>query len=258
MTGDHREGSEHLARILESVSTGELALHRVVMHDDHPRVIRGRSLELLTRAIDLRPLERADDGDVLEAPGERVARHALRGVEPDEGRAGDAQHGLEIFRDVLPIRLVWAILVPDAKRCLPPHDIVVSGHDNRLAHPMRVADERLRGHEFTGVRALRQITRDRHDIEAAFLDERFDGLDLLGDRWPSEVQIGHMKHRQRHPTFGSHASRAMMASENCAVFAVPPRSRVTVFRSRITLSMASRMRRARAWSFRCSSIRHAA
>src|SRR6476469_4071979 len=67
----------------------------------------------------------------------------------------------------------------------------------------------------------------------------------------AEVEVGTVEDRRRH-------SLAMIASVNWSVVAVPPRSRVTVFPSRIVSSSALRMRWARGSSVRYSSIMHAA
>ena len=157
---DLRERAEDLARVLESVSARELSLHRVVMHDNDARGVRWRALELLARAIDLRPADRADDGDVANTPRERVPSHAVRRVESNERGAGHAQHGLEVCGDILAIALVDATLVPDTEWRLPPNDVVVARDDNRLADAIRIADECLRALELPGLRALRKITRD--------------------------------------------------------------------------------------------------
>ena len=55
------------------------------------------SLEFGASALDLVAAKMSDDRDVAQVPGERLPRHALRRVEPDERRAGDAQHGLEVL-----------------------------------------------------------------------------------------------------------------------------------------------------------------
>src|SRR6185295_7696337 len=105
--------------------------------------------------------------------------------------------------------------------------------------------------ELAGAGALRDVTRDRDDVVAPILDQRLHRLVLLGDGGMSEMQIGAVEDRRRH-------SLAMIASVNWSVVAVPPRSRVTVFPSRIVSSIAERMRCARGSSHRYSSIMHAA
>jgi len=59
---DLRERTEHLPRVLEPVSSGQLALHRIVMHDDDTSSVLRRALELLARTIDL-PAGRIQPGD---------------------------------------------------------------------------------------------------------------------------------------------------------------------------------------------------
>ena len=192
---DLRECAEDLPRVLQSVAPRELALHRIVMHHDNARVAGWRTLELLLRVIHLRAPDRADDGDVAETPGERVPRHPLRGIQPDERRARHAEHRLEILGDVRPIALEDALAVPDAERRVPPLYVVVAGHDDRLADALRIADERLRPLELTRPPALRQVPRDRDDVETAFLDDRLDRFDLVGHRRPAEMEIRDVKHR---------------------------------------------------------------
>ena len=79
-------------------------------------------------------------------------------------------------------------------------DVVVARHDDRLADAVRVADERLGALELARARALREITRDRDDVESAFLDDLLDRFDLFGDGRATECRSETWKtvtHRSR-------------------------------------------------------------
>ncbi|CAA9474162.1 MAG: hypothetical protein AVDCRST_MAG38-1537 [uncultured Solirubrobacteraceae bacterium] len=192
------ERAEDLAGVLEAVALGELALHRVVVHHDHPRVVRARRGEVRAGRAELRRGEVADDRDVPQVPGERAAGDAVRGVQADEGDPRHAEHRLELGRDVLRVVLVLAPLVAEAERRVPPGDVVVAGDDDHLAHPPRVAQEHRRPLELPGARALRQVARDGHHVEPLGLHQRLDRLDLRGDGRAPEVEVGEVED-PRHP-----------------------------------------------------------
>src|SRR6476660_3493032 len=186
---DRRERAEHLARVLEAVSSGQLALYRIVMHDDHACIVRRRALKLLASMIDLRAMNGPDDGDVAKPPRERVTCDAVCRVQTDERRAGHAQHRLEILRDVPPVIFVRPLSIADSERSFPPQDVVIARHDDRPAHPVRVADEGLSPLELSRACALREVTRDRDDVEPACLDDRLDRFDLSRYEWATEMQV---------------------------------------------------------------------
>src|SRR4030095_6541954 len=71
------KGAENALRILQPVTLRQLALDRVVMHDDHTGVSGTRTLELASRPLDLHAREMTDDRDVANVPRERVVGNAL-------------------------------------------------------------------------------------------------------------------------------------------------------------------------------------
>src|SRR6185437_15922958 len=158
------------------------------------------------------------------------------------GGAGDPEHRLEVGADVLAVLGEHLVRRAEPKRRKPPRDVVIAGHDDRLAHQLRLADELACALELAGARPLRDVARDRHDVVLASLDQRFDRLVLLGHRRVPEVEIGAVKQRR-----DGH-SRAMTASVNWSVVALPPRSPVSVWPSRIVDSSAVRTRVARSAS----------
>ena len=89
----------------------------------------------------------------------------VSGIDSDERRAGHVEHRLEVLVDEPPIVLVDARLVAEAERRLPPLDVVVAGNDDDLADLSRVANERGGALELAGPRALREVARDRDDVE---------------------------------------------------------------------------------------------
>src|SRR5262249_35281866 len=120
------------------------------------------------------------------------------------------------------------------------------------------AEKLARTLEFSGARPLRHVSRHCHHVVLPVLDQRLDGLVLLGHGGMPEVQIRTMKQRGDSSVGGGRHSFAMMASVSSSVVADPPRSRVTVLPSRIVVSSAARMRFARSESPMWSSSMHAA
>src|SRR5215831_10378868 len=250
------ERTQDLLRVLEPVTLRELALHRVVMHHDDPRIALARTLEFDACALDLPSGQVADDRDVAHVPCERLENDALRCVQPDERRAADVQHRLEIAIDIRTVLRVHPVRIADAERRKPPRNVVVARHDDRAADALRLSQKRPRALELTGARALRHVARHGHHIVLALVDQRLDRFVLLGHCRMPEVQVRAMKEGRDQSVF-SH-SFAMMASVNSSVDAVPPRSRVTVLPSVIVDSSADRMRPARSVSPMWSSSMHAA
>ena len=202
------ERAEDALRVFEAVALRELAFHWIVMHDDDAGVAGARTLELGARPLDLGAAQVTDDRDVTNVPGERVVGDTLCRVETHEGRTGDAQHRLDLGADVRAILGQHLRGIAEAKRRIPPRDVVVARHDDRLADSFGVLQKRARALELAGAGALRDIAGHRHDVELSLLDHRFDRLVLLGHRGMPEMQIGAVKQRR-----DGH-SAAMMASVN--------------------------------------------
>src|SRR5437762_7862110 len=232
----------------------ELALHRVMVHHDDARVAARRPREFGGRARELLLAKIADDRDIAEVPRERLGDDAVRGVQADDRRAGDAHDGLDGLADVLPVFPQQLQIVTHPQRREPPRHVVIAGHDDHLADALAVLEEGTGALELAGPGALREVAGDRDDVVALLLDERLDRLVLLRHRGMTEVEIGGVKEADR----GWRHRRAMMASVKSSVPAEPPRSRVTVLPSRITFSSAARTRTARSPWPRCSRSMHPA
>src|SRR5688500_16005565 len=130
---------------------------------------------------------------------------------------------------------------------------MVAGHDDGLAVLLGVPEHHARPLELARPRALRQVAGHDDDVEVALLDQRLDRLVLLGNRGVPEMHVGDVE--EAHCGY----SRAITASANCSVLAVPPRSRVTFAPPSLTTdSSALRIRVARSGSFKWSSIMQAA
>ena len=87
---DLRERAEHLARVLEAVSTGELALHRIVMHDDDARGLSVSPTDLRRHAIDLvRDIRSTVAVDVDATDPPTRLGHSVRGLSADPEPGAD-------------------------------------------------------------------------------------------------------------------------------------------------------------------------
>ena len=82
-----REGTENPRRVLESVALRELALDRIVVHNDDACIACGRLGESSAQTIDLLAPYDTDDRDVAQAPGKRLRDDTVRRVQPRECRA---------------------------------------------------------------------------------------------------------------------------------------------------------------------------
>src|SRR4029079_18879497 len=118
------------------------------------RVVGARASELRLRALDLPACQMPDDGHVAHVPGERVATHSLRRIQPDERRARNAEHRLEILADVCTVPCEHLCVIAEAERRTRPGDVVVAGHDDRVAHLLGLANELARPLKLAGARAL--------------------------------------------------------------------------------------------------------
>src|SRR3982751_5985842 len=184
-----RERAEYTVGVLETMAARKLPHYRIVMHDDDARITGARALELAARALELIATKVADDRDVAQVPGEGASRDALRRIEPDNRRAGNAQHRLEILVDEAAVVRQHREWVPEAERGLPPRDVMIAGNDDDLAEALRMLEEYARALELARPRALREVAGDGDDVEPALGDDRLDCLVLLRNGGMAEVEI---------------------------------------------------------------------
>ena len=187
------ERAQHFLGVLETMSLTQFTTHRIVVHHHHPcRVVR-RRVEASAKPFELRARHVTDDAQVTHVPRQCPAGDAVTGVQPDEARASDIEHGLDVGIDERAIVGVQGIGIAKAHRRVPPGHIMIAWHHDRLADLAGIAKKHLRPLELSRARALTDVSTDRHDIELLILDEQFNGIDLQWHRRSAEMQVGHVQ-----------------------------------------------------------------
>jgi hypothetical protein len=160
--------------------------------------------------------------EMSRVPGEGLANDALRRVESDERRAGDAQHRLDVVADVRAILPVHPHRIAESQRSVPPGDVVIAGHaDDLRARDLRALHEGPGALKFPGTRALRDVPGNGDDVRLLLVDHPLDRLVLLRHCRMSKMEIRAVqKRRDAHPGGADVGqSAAMTASVNSSVLA---------------------------------------
>ena len=167
----------------------EFAAQWVVVHDDRAQITGGNSAKHITAARELRVRDGADYRQVAQARRQRVRRDAVRCVESDEGRAGDAQRRLQFRVEPRPVFTRDRFLAQDVQRRAPPGYIMVARNADRGTVALRVPNECGAGQEFANARTLREVAAEHYDVVALAGDELLEGRDERRPRRCGEVEI---------------------------------------------------------------------
>ena len=131
-----RERAEDALRVLEAVALRELALHRIVVHDDDARVARARPLELRPRALDLRRASVPDDRDVAQFQVSVCSMTPCDVLSPTNvapaTRSTGSRFGLMYARYFA----IHLRRIAEAEWREPPGDVVIARHDDGAGSPV--------------------------------------------------------------------------------------------------------------------------
>src|SRR5690606_9829810 len=130
-------------------------------------------------------------------PRQAAARHAMRGVETGHGDAVLVEDRLQLRMHVHAVALVYALLLREPERRLPPGHVMVAGNTYHPAHPLRVPNERTPTQKLARPGTLGYVPAYRHHVDTPRLDDLLDRIDLLRYRGLPEVQVGDVKDAHR-------------------------------------------------------------